>query len=296
MPSLIVVSHFQTQAVLEKRSSVGQQVEVSADLGLTTVEVTIEQRGVSFPDGRSMSWEAINEISASPNNCFVIIEDGEAHKILLFSELTNRLYSLMPTRRAPTMLVSGIPMHRIKGTDPYHDTLEKIRTVKPIVGQVLDTATGLGYTAIEAAKTADQVITIELEPAVLEIARLNPWSQALFDNPKISQRIGDSSDVVAELENETFTRIIHDPPAFALAGHLYASEFYAELYRVLQSRGRLFHYVGNPETKSGRNITRGVIRRLKEAGFSRVVRRPRAFGVVAFKGGQRGDGPTGKWY
>jgi predicted methyltransferase len=290
-----VISHVQTQALLKARVAVSHRVEVSADLGLTTIAVVSEPKGVRFPNGETLSWEVIEEISASPNNCFVI-KDGEAHKILLFSELTNRLYSLMPTRRAPTMLVSGIPMHRIKGTDPYHDTLEKIRTVKPVVGQVLDTATGLGYTAIEAAKTADQVITIELEPAVLEIARLNPWSQALFDNPKISQRIGDSSDVVAELENETFTRIIHDPPAFALAGHLYASEFYVELYRVLQSRGRLFHYIGNPETKSGRNITRGVIRRLKEAGFWRVVRRPRAFGVVAFKGGQRGDGATGKGY
>ena len=278
----MVISHTQAETLLKSREAVGHHVEVSPDLGLTCVEAVIEAKGVRFPNGETLSWEAIEEINGSQNNCFVI-KDGEAHKILLFSELTNRLYSLMPTRRAPTMLVSGIPMHRIKGTDPYHDTLEKIRTVKPVVGQVLDTATGLGYTAIEAAKTADHVLTIELEPAVLEIARLNPWSQALFGNPKISQRFGDSSDVVADLENETFTRIIHDPPAFALAGHLYASEFYAELYRVLRSRGRLFHYVGNPETRSGRNITRGVIRRLKEAGFSRVVRRPRAFGVVAFK-------------
>ena len=37
------------------------------------------------------------------------------------------------------------------------------------------------------------------------------------------------------------------------------------------------------ETRSGRNVTRGVMRRLREAGFSRIVRRPRAFGVVAFK-------------
>ena len=278
----MVISHTQAETLLKSRETVGHHVEVSPDLGLSTVEVVIEAEGVTFPNGETLPWEAIEEINGSQNNCFVI-KDGEAHKILIFSELTNRLYSLMPTRRAPTMLVSGIPMHRIKATDPYRDTLEKIRTVKPVVGQVLDTATGLGYTAIEAAKTADHVLTIELEPAVLEIARLNPWSQALFDSPKISQRIGDSTDVVAELENEKFARIIHDPPAFALAGHLYASKFYVELYRVLQSRGRLFHYIGNPETKSGRNITRGVIRRLKEAGFSRVVRRPRAFGVVAFK-------------
>jgi predicted methyltransferase len=45
----------------------------------------------------------------------------------------------------------------------------------------------------------------------------------------------------------------------------------------------LFHYVGDPESRSGSRITRGVMRRLQEAGFKRVVRQPRAFGVVAYK-------------
>lgn len=278
----IVLSHIQTQLFLQAREANRHRAEVSPDLGLTTVEVGIESAGVRFPNGEWLRWEAIEEISASENNCFVI-EDGALRKIQLFSEFTNLLYSLMPTRTAPTMLVSGIPMHRIKGTDPHRDTLEKIKTVKPVVGRVLDTATGLGYTAIEAAKTADHVVTIELDPAVLEIARLNPWSRDLLDNPKIAQRIGDSYDVVEEFGDQTFTRIIHDPPAFSLAGHLYAREFYVELHRVLRRGGRLFHYVGNPESKSGGNITHGVIRRLQEAGFSRVARRPRAFGVAAFK-------------
>jgi len=277
-----VLSRIQTQLLLQAQQAGEHRVEVSPDLGLTTVEVVIEPERVRFPNGQSLTWEAIEEISVSENNCFVI-EDGEPCKIQLFSEFTNLLYGLMPTGTAPTMLVSGIPMHRIKGTDPHRDTLEKIKTVRPVVGHVLDTATGLGYTAIEAAKTADHVVTVELDPAALEIARLNPWSQALFDNPKIAQRIGDSYDVIEEFGDQTFARIIHDPPTFSLAGHLYASTFYAELHRVLRRGGRLFHYVGNPESKSGGTITRGVIRRLREAGFSRVARRPRAFGVVAFK-------------
>lgn len=278
----MILSHVQAQPLLKERGTVEHRVQVSPDLGLTIVEVAIESRGVVFPNGESLSWDAIEEISASQNNCF-IIEDGQPRKIMVFSELTNRLYSLMPTRGAPTMLISGIPMHRIKGTDPYHDTLEKVKTVKPVIGQVLDTATGLGYTAIEAAKTADHVVTIELDPAVLEIARLNPWSRPLFDHPRTAQHIGDSRNVIAGFDDETFARIIHDPPAFNLAGHLYAHEFYVELYRVLRRGGRMFHYVGNPESRSGRNITRGVIHRLQEVGFSRVQRRPRAFGVVAFK-------------
>jgi len=267
---------------LKGRAASRRRVETSPDLGLTTVQVAIEPQGVRFPDGQFITWEVIEEISRSENNCF-IIENGEARKVLIFSELTNRLYSLMPTHRAPTVLISGIPMHRIKGTDPYRDTLEKIKAIRPLVGHVLDTATGLGYTAIEAAKSADHVTTIELDPVVLEIARLNPWSQPLFNNPKISQIIGDSYEIVRGFASGTFARIIHDPPALSLAGHLYATDFYVELHRVLQPGGRLFHYVGNPDSKSGRNVTRSVIHRLQGAGFSRVVRRPHAFGVVAFK-------------
>jgi predicted methyltransferase len=181
------------------------------------------------------------------------------------------------------MLVSGVPMHRIQDTNPYRDTLKKIKTVSPVVGTVLDTATGLGYTAIEAAKTADRVVTIEIDPACLEIARLNPWSAELFDNPKITQIVGDAYDEVEQFDDGSFSRIIHDPPMFSLAGDLYSGEFYAQLHRVLRHRGRLFHYIGDLSSKSGQGVMRGVVRRLGEAGFSRVERRPEAFGILAHR-------------
>jgi hypothetical protein len=176
-------------------------------------------------------------------------------------------------------------MHRIKGVDPHRDTQRKIRTLAPVAGRVLDTCTGLGYTAIEASKQAavEQVITIELDPTVLEVARLNPWSRSLFENPKIQQVVGDAFEEIEEFEDGRFTRIVHDPPMFSLAGELYSGEFYRHLYRVLARKGRLFHYVGDPDSRSGRNVTRGVVRRLQEAGFGRVVRKPRAFGLVAYK-------------
>jgi predicted methyltransferase len=53
---------------------------------------------------------------------------------------------------------------------------------------------------------------------------------------------------------------------------------------VMQRKGRLFHYVGDLNSRSGRNVVKGVARRLQEAGFSRIVRKPEAFGVVAYKG------------
>jgi hypothetical protein len=177
------------------------------------------------------------------------------------------------------MLVSGIPMHRIKATDPIADTRAKVRTVAPVRGRVLDTCTGLGYTAIEAAKTADEVVTIELDPAALEVARANPWSRALFEDTTITQVAGDAFEVVPMLEGASFDIVIHDPPQFALAGELYSLEFYRQLHRVLKPRGRLFHYAGDPESKMSGNVTRGVIRRLEEAGFRTVKRRPAAFGV-----------------
>jgi len=280
--SNIVLSYLQAEALLERRQAGETRAAVSPDLGLTEREVSIEPDGAHFPDGQILTWEALETISASLRVCFLVIE-GAVRKIQVFSEATDRLYSLMPTQGAPTMLVSGIPMHRIKGIDPHQDTLRKIKTIAPIKGYVLDTATGLGYTAIQAAKSADRVVTIELDPAALEIAGLNPWSQGLFENPKITQIVGDSCEQIKNLGDGAFARIIHDPPAFSLAGDLYSAEFYGELFRVLGRGGRLFHYIGDLESKSGRVVARGAMRRLGEAGFSRVVRRPEAFGLVAYK-------------
>jgi predicted methyltransferase len=278
----VVLSHYQARMILEARAAGQPRVSASPDLGLSVVDVCIDRAGASFPSSVTVSWEALEEISEHPNSCYAI-EHDKVRKIACFSESSQRAYSLMPTTGAPTLLVSGVPMHRIKGTDPHRDTLEKVRTMKPLVGQVLDTCTGLGYTAIQTARTAERVTTVELDPAVLEIARQNPWSRALFDNPVIAQRVGDAFDVVAEFADAAFARIIHDPPAFSLAGELYSTEFYVQLHRVLGRGGRLFHYVGSPESRSGRNISRGVSERLRAAGFTRVQAAPQAFGLVAYK-------------
>jgi predicted methyltransferase len=278
----ILLSHFQAEELLQAHRLGEQRVTVSLDLGLTSADVGIEPEQVCLPDGQVLSWEQVESIWAAQNSCFVVGQDSLI-KVQFFSEETNRLYTLMPTSRAPTMLVSGIPMHRIKGTDPMRDTQEKIKAIKPVVGKVLDTATGLGYTAIRVAETAEHVVTIELDPTALEVARRNPWSQGLFDNPKITQIIGDSFDQVVEFEDERFDRIIHDPPAFSLAGDLYSGAFYQQLYRVLRPGGRLFHYIGDPKSKSGRNITAGVVDRLQQSGFGTVKRAPRAFGAVGIK-------------
>jgi predicted methyltransferase len=282
MSSRIILSHHHVAPMLRAREAGEFSAEASLDLGLTRVEVSLEPERVLFPDGQWLSWECLEEIDHNESVCFVV-EGNEADKIQRFSEFLSRFYSLMPTNRAPTLLISGIPMHRIKGTDPHRDTLAKIRSIAPISGRVLDTCTGLGYTAIEAARTADEVVTIELDPTVLEVARLNPWSRSLFEHPCIRQVVGDSFEEIQDLEDDSFSRIIHDPPTFSLAGELYSGAYYRHLYRVLKARGRVFHYVGDPGSRSGRNVAKGVVRRLQEAGFKQVVRKPGAFGVVAYK-------------
>ncbi len=279
---LIVLSHVQAKGLLAAHAKGETSVITSLDLNLTTKEVSLSAEGVHFAPTERLAWEDVAFINDDENSCFQITPES-IDKIQAFSAENNRHYTLYPTERAPTLLISGIPMHRIKESDPHRDTLAKVKTVSPLAGQVLDTATGLGYTAIEAAKSADHVITVEFDPAVLDVARLNPWSQALFDNSKIEQRIGDSDDMIRTFADNTFDRILHDPPMFGLAGHLYSADFYRELYRVLKPRGRLFHYIANPESKQGATITRGVIRRLEEVGFGKVAKRSEAFGVITTK-------------
>lgn len=278
----IILSYMQTDALLAARRAGQPTVEVSPDLGLTTTSASIDAEGVTFAMGERLNWQAIEKIHESQVNCFIVEQDA-IRSIQVFSEYTNRACSLLPTRGAPSMLVAGFVMHRIKDIDPMQDTRRKIAAIAPVVGRVLDTATGLGYTAIEAAKTADEVVTIELDPGAQEMARLNPWSQALFDNPKIRQVMGDAYEVVQTLEDASFSRIIHDPPTFSLAGELYSGAFYRQLHRLLKRGGRLYHYIGDPDSKASGGVTRGALRRLHEAGFTRVMRKPEAYGVVAYK-------------
>ena len=277
----VILSRFQTQRFpryLEAPAS----ITLSADLGLTAIEAMLGPEGLLLPNGEQLDWDAIDEITGSENGCFAI-QGGRLKKIQAFSATTNRVCSLMPTAGAPTMLVAGFTMHRIKDCDPHQDSLAKVQAIAPIRGMVLDTATGLGYTAIEAARTAVLVHTIELDPGAQEIARQNPWSQALFDHRRITRHLGDSDDLVDSFPVGMFDRIIHDPPAVSLAGNLYGVAFYRKLHRLLRAKGRLFHYIGNPESRSMMNVTRGVRDRLRTAGFSRVRPWPAAFGLVAEK-------------
>jgi len=286
---VIVLSPLHTAPLLAARASGASIAHASPDLGLTLVPVHITPEGVSFPDEPPFPWSAIDSICrhagrnpAAGSPCY-LIRDAAAGRISVFSEHTGRVCSLAATGSAPTIVLAGFPMHRIKGTDPLRDTRLKLRAVAPVTGRVLDTTTGLGYTAIEAARTAAEVVTIELDPAVLAVARLNPWSRPLFESKAITQLIGDSATVIKRFDDGAFARVVHDPPTVALAGDLYAETFYRQLHRVLKRGGKLFHYVADPRSHTGRRTLAGVTRRLHAAGFTRIRERPEAFGLVAIR-------------
>jgi len=206
-------------------------------------------------------------------------------EIKFFDEKTNKFYKLVPTSTWPTLEISGIHMHRIKEVDPKTDTELKIKALGRIYGKVLDVCTGLGYTAILAArrKSVKKVVTIEKDENVIKIAKQNEFSRELFENPKIELIIGDAFEVIKKFEKESFDFIIHDPPRFSLAPELYSKEFYLQLFRVLKKGGRMFHYTGEPGKLSGKNFVKGIVKRLLLAGFRKVIKVKESKGVVTFK-------------
>lgn len=277
-----VLSRFQAAGLLQARASGKQTAETSLDLGLSRLEVQLDEGGVHAGEQLLLDWRQLQAIAGSENGCFKV-RDNSSEEIRGFSESTQRAYRLFPTAEAPGLLIAGFTMHRFKDISPRRAALEMVKAAAPVRGRVLDTASGLGYTAIAAAKSAAAVVTIELDPGSLEMARANPWSQALFHHPAIRLILGDSSEEIAKFPDGHFSVIIHDPPSMSLAGDLYGEAFYRQAWRVLGNTGRMFHYLGDPGSAMGGRVTKGVIHRLRSAGFQRIVPKPLAYGVLACK-------------
>ena len=206
-------------------------------------------------------------------------------QIRFYSEKTGKFYRLVRTKTWPYLEISGIRMHRADTVDPKTDALLKIRALGRIYGTILDSCTGLGYTAILAArnKSVRKVITIEKDENVIFIARKNPYSKDLFENRKIELIVGDAFQEVRKFRDEYFNFIIHDPPRISIAPELYSLEFYRQLHRILRANGRILHYVGRPGIRQGKRYVKGIIRRLRSAGFSRIRRDESSLSLIIEK-------------
>ena len=257
--------------------------EVSLDLGLSRSKVARVGGRVALGRGEEVAIGDLETIEGRENAAFFV--DGPGVFQLAISG--DRYYKLVPTAGAPTLEIDGIRMHRTKGTTPDRDAREKIEAMGIRGGRVLDTCTGLGYTAAAALERgAELVVTIERRPEVLSLAIMNPWSEALFVDKRSHPIIGDAYDQVDVLPGGFFDYVVHDPPRLTRAGHLYSSEFYSRLERVMCPGARLLHYTGEPGSKYRRvDLRRGVMERLRGAGFTDPRYLEHVMGVLCEKPG-----------
>jgi len=254
---------------------------VSLDLGLTEVTLTLQGDSVVFPEGGKVELESLRGILKRRDTVFVFL-GSELHPVALSN---GHYYKLVPTSGAPTLEIDGVRMHRTKDTTPEGDARKKIRALDIRGGRVLEIGTGLGYTAQASLDSgAVSVVSIELSPAVLKIALVNPWSRRVFTDERMHIILGEAYEVLGSLRSALFDYIVHDPPRLSLAGHLYGTSFYAELFRVLNEGGSLFHYVGEPGSRyRGRNLREGVVNRLRGVGFVKIHHYETVKGITCMK-------------
>lgn len=262
--TLPVLSQETAVHLISARRNGKPSAKVSLDLGLTTEEVKLGEAGVVLRD-QQVKWGWVDRASRRRRDVFVA-KEGRLKSVSLKGE---HFYKLVPCPGgAPTLEIDGIHMHRVSRITPDQDARMKVRALGFMkCSRVLDTCTGLGYTAIESLKAgACEVITVEKDPNVLYLARFNPWSRGLSD-PRIQVVMGDCMQLIKK-KRSFFDFMVHDPPRLALAGDLYSTQFYQDAFNSLRPGGRMIHYVGQPGLKfRGKRIVSGVKRRLATTGF-----------------------------
>ncbi len=278
-PNEFYISPYNLSVLIEALETGAKTVEISPDLNLSRITVELDDGYVALA-GKTFTLDELKNIAEKLSGV-ILVNNGETEKLEFFA---GKYYKLRPTAdSAPTVEIDGIRMHRTKTVDPGEDSRRKVQyAVKP-GDAVLDTCSGLGYTAVWAVKKgADTVVTCEKDSHILRLRQKNPHSAGLADD-KITVLQGDAFDLITDFSDGQFDSVIHDPPRFSLAGDLYGSDFYRRLNRVLKRRGRLFHYTGDPYSKGrGRKFLEGILDRLEQAGF-KPVHKPEDLGVFAVK-------------
>ncbi len=250
--------------LLEARGRGAVKIRASFDLGKSFKEVKLSERSVVHRDFE-LGWDEI-ELASKRERDIYMIDEG---KLVPLSIASDHFYKLVLVRWGypSTLEIDGIHMHRILDITPDADSRLKVRLLGDLrCKRVLDVCTGLGYTAITSLRRgACSVLTIEKDKSVVSLAKLNPWSWELEDE-RVELKMKDAFTALDEYKEE-FDAVIHDPPRISLAGDLYSLEFYLKLARALKPGGRIVHYVGQPGIHKGKRIWRGVLERLRLAGF-----------------------------
>lgn len=238
---------------------------VTLDLGLTTESVRRVPHGV-ICHGVVLSNSLLGRIASSRDLIYMLDLFTKQGTFLTIAGGGNH-YGLLATGGAPTIMISGVQMHR--RDDPWRDSLTKARAVVRPGDWVLDTCGGLHYTALAALQLgAGLVLTTEPDKCVRGLRQRNPWSRPHGRTGMVSFSFT-AQELVGNLPKASIDSVIHDPPRFSLAGELYGIAFYDALRRIMKPGAKIFHYTGVPyEKRRGRGFVRGVGRRLKDAGFT----------------------------
>ncbi len=267
-------------AILAAARAGSPSATVTLDLWMSAEEVRLSGDSALLRGREVRLGELASALERMDETDVLALEGDSLRKVQLFSGSFYKLRNV--EGGAPTLEIDGIHMHRISGTTPWEDSASKVRAARVGPGSVvLDTATGLGYTAIHSLRAgARRVVSVEVDPNVLEIASVNPWSWDLASD-RVELVLGDVTEVVGELPDSTFTHVIHDPPRFALSPEMYSEGLYRELLRVLSPGGILIHYTGEPGRARGRHLPGATASRLRSAGFEVLGYLPDIMCVVA---------------
>lgn len=260
-PKKVPVLTNKSLAILKEHLGTEGDIEVSLDLGISTTKVTIRKDQVILPSGESFTIP--DSFDPKDNLCY-FIQEGQVYPIQMFDQERNFSYQLAPTSYRPILRISATQMHK----KPFLDRLEK----ENLDGKILDGGTGLGYSAIIAAKTADHVITIEWDPNVIEIATYNPHSAPLFELPNITLIHGDITEEIKKFEAKSFNNIIQDGGMPKSSGGFFSQSHAHQLYRVLKRGGKLYFYLPKKGIKKGRDFGMEQVRRMRNAGFTLIER------------------------
>ncbi|MCK4810187.1 MAG: spermine synthase [Candidatus Omnitrophica bacterium] len=271
----VIITKKEFDWILHNRDK--KELSIKVDFGLKEVKVRIEADKAVLDNRFILSFDQ----RIKSKFCYML-EKTKFSPMAFFSEDTKKFYKLIPTSDWPSLAIGSVPMHKICLGSPYQDTLQKIELIKPR-GKVLDTCTGLGYTAILASETSDKVMTFEKDENVLFLAKLNPFSKKLFEKGNIELKQADISEYISRFGDNYFHAVIHDPPTFKLSPPLYHLDFYKELFRVLKNKGRLYHYVPLYKVKTGFNFPLRVKNRLKQAGFKILKFMPQKNAILCAK-------------
>ncbi|MHA2072328.1 MAG: class I SAM-dependent methyltransferase [Candidatus Thorarchaeota archaeon] len=272
---VLFLDSFTADHILSAYSEGLSEVEVSFDLGITTTRISLENE--------PWSREQLQKISADQESIHFINSEG----IFKAAIRGKHFYKLMPVAKnqAPALLIDGVLMHRVKEITPMEDANMKAKLCARKGIDMLEICTGLGYASIACLKRGVRsIVTIEKDKDVLQLAKLNPWSHKMFTDERVKVIHGDASERILDIDDNSYHAIMHDPPRFSMAPELYTTDFYRQLFRVLKRKGILLHYVGSPGSKHRKqDLQKGIMQRLREAGFKDVARREKVLGVLAAK-------------